>query len=136
MAASRVGHIDDEDTEDDAEGGPRAVTAWSADSTAIVRRWPEITLTARTPEPQIHNKKENLRGVWGEPPRPAAGATRHLRCVTGRLSRAELRTGPLVIEDDGRESFRKSGPTSQTGRYVTRCSKTCCRGWKPHICCK
>ena len=49
---------DDEDTEDDAEGGPRAVTAWSADSTAIVRRWPEkITLTARTPEPQICNKK-------------------------------------------------------------------------------
>ena len=62
---------DDEDTEDDAEGGPRAVTAWSADSTAIVRRWPEkITLTARTPEPQICNEKENLRGVWGEPPGP------------------------------------------------------------------
>ena len=47
---------DDEDTGDDAEGGPRAVTAWSADSTAIVRRWPEITLTARTPDLRFYNK--------------------------------------------------------------------------------
>ena len=43
---------------------------------------------------------------------------------------------PSGPTDGGRDSFERSGPPSPSGRYVMGCSKTCCRGWKAHICCK